>query len=338
MKALEIILWMVVPTAIYFWRAGLIGDNQLRERHQLTQWLNVGNVPFFLLTAVKVYLFWAVAIYMVFKALTGRTTASPWSAVARVDGKLAFKVVRNRGWGTGLTRSAETVTASVTVPDGAAASTLAAPAASTPSVGTLSASQAAIQSSVSPGAILRDTPEPPPVASPSIPQEAEPADMVGSTALSAEEELTREVVYSVAAACREVSALYDKCVDMANMIEKGRAIARSGIVNGVHQHPIALQSFAEMTSRHESEMTSQLQKLRELQATGNSRWSDFMFLTGAPISDFAKAMQWCLQHGIDSGTLSTIGSQGLILKCNFGLTVETFIKENDRLAGILQAE
>ena len=62
-----------------------------------------------------------------------------------------------------------------------------------------------------------------------------------------------------------------------------------------------------------------------------------MFLAGGPNSDFSTAMQWCVPHGIDSNTVSTIAVQGLFLRCDFGLTKASFLRENDRLNAAMES-
>ncbi|MDQ2875004.1 MAG: hypothetical protein M3Y33_09515 [Actinomycetota bacterium] len=114
-------------------------------------------------------------------------------------------------------------------------------------------------------------------------------------------------------------------------------MSQTDYVNGVQQHPISKQNFATMAGRLEGELTSLLRELHGLSANGQSMWSDFMFLAGGPSPDFSTAILWCAEHGIDSGTVSTISVQGLLLKCDFGLTKASFLKENDRLNAALES-
>ncbi len=175
-----------------------------------------------------------------------------------------------------------------------------------------------------------------PVAAPEPPP-APAAPAAVATPASSEEEMTKEMAYSLAAMCQEASRLYDECIDKADKSEKARAMSQTDYVNGVQQHPLSKQSFAGMADRLEAELPLLLQQLRGLSANGESRWSDFMFLAGGPNSDFSTAMQWCIQHGIDSNTVSTIAVQGLFLRCDFGLTKASFLRENDRLNAAMES-
>jgi hypothetical protein len=154
---------------------------------------------------------------------------------------------------------------------------------------------------------------------------------------NSEEEMTKEMAYSLAAMCQEASRLYEECIEKADNGERARAMSQTDYVNGVQQHPISKQNFASMADRLEGELTSLLQKLHELSVKGQSVWNDFMFLAGGPNSDFSTAIMWCTQHGIDSSTVSTIAVNGLFLRCDFGLTKASFLKENDRLTAAMES-
>jgi hypothetical protein len=154
---------------------------------------------------------------------------------------------------------------------------------------------------------------------------------------SSEDKMTTEMAYSLAAMCQEASRLYDACIEKADTSERARAMSQTEYVNGVQQHPISKRSFANMADKLEGELTSLLHQLHELSAKSQSVWSDFMFLAGGPNSDFRTAMMWCAEHGIDSNTVSTIAVQGLFLRCDFGLTMASFLKENDRLAAAMES-
>jgi hypothetical protein len=147
--------------------------------------------------------------------------------------------------------------------------------------------------------------------------------------------MRKEMAYSLAAMCEEASRLYEECIEKADNSEKARAMSQTEYVNGVQQHPISKRNFASMADRLEGELTSLLQKLQELSTKGQRMWSDFMFLAGGPNSDFSTAMIWCAEHGIDS--VSTIAVNGLFLRCDFGLTKASFLKENERLTAALES-
>jgi hypothetical protein len=149
--------------------------------------------------------------------------------------------------------------------------------------------------------------------------------------------MTKEMAYSLAAMCKEASRLYDECIEKADNSEKARAMSQTEYVNGVQQHPISKRNFASMADRLEAELTPLLQSLRELSVKGESEWSNFMFLAGGPNSDFSTALMWCNEHGIDPSTVSTIAVDGLFLRCNFGLTKASFLKENDRLTAAMES-
>jgi hypothetical protein len=149
--------------------------------------------------------------------------------------------------------------------------------------------------------------------------------------------MTKEMAYSLAAMCKEASRLYDECIEKADNSEKARAMSQTEYVNGVQQHPISKRAFASMADGLERELTPLLQQLHELSAKGEGVWSNFMFLAGGPNSDFSTAITWCTEHGIDSNTVSAIAVDGLFLRCDFGLTKASFLKENDRLTAAMEA-
>jgi hypothetical protein len=179
-------------------------------------------------------------------------------------------------------------------------------------------------------------PAPPPAASPAqAPDTAEVAPPAAPA--TSEEEMTKEMAYSLATMAREASRLYEECIDKADQSDRARVMSQTDYVNGVQQHPISKQSFANMASRLEGQLINLLQTLHELSARGRGMWSDFMFLAGGPKSDAATAMQWCTQHNLDSDTISAIAVDGLFLRCDFGLTRESFLEENQRLSAAMEA-
>ena len=183
---------------------------------------------------------------------------------------------------------------------------------------------------------------PAPAASqaPAAPGDAAPADgpADGPAAPgSPEDEMTKEMAYSLAAICQEAKRLYDECIDRADKSERARVMSETEFVNGVQQHPISKQSFAGLAVSMESELTTLLQQLRELSIKGESVWNDFMFLAGGAGADFTTAMLWSAQHGVDGSTVSTIAVQGLFLRWNFGLTKAAFLEANDRFSEVLES-
>ncbi|HTU05187.1 MAG TPA: hypothetical protein VMG13_06495 [Trebonia sp.] len=185
----------------------------------------------------------------------------------------------------------------------------------------------------------RDGPSPAARTSPADPGLASASAVPAAPAAPAnsEEGMTREMAYSLAALCEEASRLYNECIEKTNDSEKARALSQTDYVNGVQQHPISKRTFASMADGLEGELTSLLRKLHEVSAQGESVWSNFMFLAGGPNSDFSTAMMWCTEHGIDSSTVSSIAVDGLFLRCDFGLTKASFLKENDRLTAAMES-
>jgi hypothetical protein len=185
----------------------------------------------------------------------------------------------------------------------------------------------------------RDGPSPAARTSPADPRPASTSAVPAPPAAPAnsEEEMTREMAYSLAAICKEASQLYNECIEKVNDSEKARALSQTDYVNGVQQHPISKRTFAGMADRLEGELTSLLQKLHEVSAQSESVWNNFMFLAGGPDSDIGTAMMWCSEHGIDSTTVSSIAVDGLFLKCDFGLTKASFLRENDRLTAVMES-
>lgn len=188
-----------------------------------------------------------------------------------------------------------------------------------------------------PSPAARTTPAAPGPAPTAEPPAAPASPAVPAAPANSEEEMTKEIAYSLAAMCKEASRLYDECIEKADNSEKARIMSQTEYVNGVQQHPISKRNFASMAEALEAELTPLLQNLRELSVKGESVWSNFMFLAGGPNSDFSTALMWCNEHGIDPSTVSTIAVDGLFLRCNFGLTKESFLKENDRLTAAMES-
>jgi hypothetical protein len=204
-------------------------------------------------------------------------------------------------------------------------------------VGMFAAGGTSVNFSMIPAPRAAPEPAPTPAAAPAPAPATSAAPAASAVPATSEEEMTKEMAYSLAAMCEEASRLYDECIDKADKSERARAMSQTDYVNGVQQHHLSKQSFAGMADRLEGELTSLLKELHELSAKGERTWSDFMFLAGGPNSDFSTAMLWCAQHGIDSSSVSTIAVQGLFLRCDFGLTKASFLKENDRLNAALES-
>lgn len=158
------------------------------------------------------------------------------------------------------------------------------------------------------------------------------AELTGS-----EQEMAREIAYSLASMCEEAEQLYKDCMEKVNSSEKARIVSQTDYINGVQQHPTSKRSFAALADEEERDLTAILRKLHRLSENGRSMWSDFLFLAGGPKSDFSSAIQWCVQHGIDSNTVITITAKWLFLTCDFGVTKESFLKEDDRIGELAKS-
>lgn len=151
-----------------------------------------------------------------------------------------------------------------------------------------------------------------------------------------EDALRWKMVHSVHGALQEMMDKYSKCFEMAERVEKAFGMADAEFVNGVRQHEISRDSFRQLGVRSERELQALLAGLRETTVAAQSQWQDLIFLLPGSEHDIVKISTWCMSHGADPETTSSLVSNGMFLYTDFGLTRETFWTENERVLAVTQ--
>lgn len=164
-----------------------------------------------------------------------------------------------------------------------------------------------------------------------------PAPAPAATVAGSEEEMIKSVFYALAATCKEAGELYDKCFEKAESSDKFYAISQMEYVNGVQQHEYSKQSFASMARESERELISLLRELRQLATKGRGLRSDFRFLAGGPSEDWMTALEWCVEHDIDSEVIGRQMNDAWYVLMDFGSTMESFVEESNKLYALIQS-
>ena len=151
-----------------------------------------------------------------------------------------------------------------------------------------------------------------------------------------EDALRWKMVHSVYAALAEMMDKYSKCFAKAEYVEKAFGIASTEYVNGVRQHEMSKNSFRQRGVSSERELESLLAGLRETTLAAQSQWKDLIFLLPGSEHDIVKISTWCMSHGVDPETMSSLVSNGMFLYTDFGLTRESFWAENERVIAVTQ--
>jgi len=151
-----------------------------------------------------------------------------------------------------------------------------------------------------------------------------------------EDALRWKMVHSVHGALEEMMDKYQQCFKTAETVEKAFGMANTDFVNGVRQHELSQASFRNLGVRTERELEGLLAGLRESTVTAQNQWKDLLFLLPGSDHDVMKVSKWCMSHGVDSGLMSSVVSNGMFIYTDFGLTRESFWIENERVAAIAQ--
>lgn len=183
----------------------------------------------------------------------------------------------------------------------------------------------AVNGPTSPGRSRYDEHQQPPNQAPAAGIDADPA----------RQSRARELAVALADACRQASAVYDEIIEHVQRWDRARSLANADYVHGIRQHPSSKQTFAQMAQRAENETIPRLHQLRGIAAHGNALRSDLFVVIGGPTGDFRTTADWLSRNDLPDGTAAAVIAQGIFISVDFGVTLETFLAENERMSEIL---
>lgn len=144
-----------------------------------------------------------------------------------------------------------------------------------------------------------------------------------------------KLVHSVQSALTAMMETYQQCFDKAEHVEKAFNIANAEFVNGVRQHEISRKNFHQAGVRAEQELLPLLGELRQATQAAQSQWQDLVFLLPGSDNAVLKISNWCTSHGVESEVLGSVVANGMFIHTDFGVTRESFWRENERVASVM---
>lgn len=144
-----------------------------------------------------------------------------------------------------------------------------------------------------------------------------------------------KLVHSLQASLAELMKKHTQCVDKANYVQKCSSIANAQLVNGVPPAEESRRAFRMTAVKGERELEGLLGELREATIAAKYLWKDLVFLLPGSENDVMKIMNWCISHGVDSEVWSSIATDGVLTQTDFGVTMESFLAENDRVIAVM---
>jgi stress response protein SCP2 len=143
-----------------------------------------------------------------------------------------------------------------------------------------------------------------------------------------------EMATALAGLCGQAMEVYQQIFEKVDTWDRAQAMAKADYVDGIQQHPLSKQAFADMARKKEAEIEPLLHQLRGLSEQGRALRSDLYFLVGGPQRDNQTVVEWMMQH-LPVDVQSSIFAQGIVIACDFGVTIESFLRENERMNEIL---
>lgn len=146
---------------------------------------------------------------------------------------------------------------------------------------------------------------------------------------------TKLLAIQAARICKDIGQEYETILELAESAEKMRAVSTMDYVNGMPQNASSKASFASFARQKESQIPRHLSRLRELTTIGNGIWRNFLRNAGGETGDFVRAMNWCMENGVPHDIIDTLATESFFLVADFGLTMESFDAENERVNAAL---
>jgi tetratricopeptide (TPR) repeat protein len=144
--------------------------------------------------------------------------------------------------------------------------------------------------------------------------------------------LARELVHQLATACREAMRLHNSCSDSSTMAQKAQYVASQP------QAPISRQSFLAAADGYEKEFLANLRNFGNAQAAARELWSQLQFVSGTPDLSMDKILLPLMRQGvIPSDEVTSIMVDGIIIRPNFGSTMDEFLEVDAKVAELMQS-
>jgi tetratricopeptide (TPR) repeat protein len=152
------------------------------------------------------------------------------------------------------------------------------------------------------------------------------------TPAAPDEGLARQLVPRLAAACKEVMRLHASCSESSVMVQKAHYVASQP------QAPASRASFLKAAERHTQEFLTRLSAFTTAQTAARELWSQLLFASGAPDTGMDKVLVSLLKQGsVQKAELSDIMVGGIMVKANFGSTMDEFLEVDAKLAQLMES-
>lgn len=147
-----------------------------------------------------------------------------------------------------------------------------------------------------------------------------------------DEELQRHLVPRLAAVCKEVMRLHAACSESTVMVQKAHYVASQP------QAPISRANFLKAAERYEQEFLTHLSAFTTAQTTARALWSQLLSVSGGPDTGMDRVLLSLFKQGLtQKDELRDIMVGGIMVKANFGSTMNEFLEVDAKLAELMQA-
>lgn len=113
-----------------------------------------------------------------------------------------------------------------------------------------------------------------------------------------------------------------------------RAVSTMDYVNGMPQNASSKASFASFARQKESQILGTFPGSVSLPRSGTGFGGTSCGMQGET-GDFVRAMNWCMENGVPHDIIDTLATESFFLVADFGLTMESFDAENERVNAAL---
>lgn len=147
-----------------------------------------------------------------------------------------------------------------------------------------------------------------------------------------QDEMTaHQLAHRLAAACSEVMRLHGVCYDAGEYVQKAHYVAAQP------QAPASRANFLRAAERHEQEFLTHLNELHGATTVARGLWSDFTFVVGGTDQGMDKLLIPLVTQGVlDGDEVSNIMVGGILVKADFGSTMDSFFETDRRLAELME--
>lgn len=145
------------------------------------------------------------------------------------------------------------------------------------------------------------------------------------------EDATRwQMVHAVHSSLISMMDNYQLCFEKAENVEKAYSMTTVG-------HEISRENFRKYAIDGEKELEGLLLDLREATVAAQGQWNSLMLLLPGEEHDVMRLANWCISSGVDSKVMSSIASNVVFTRTDFGTTRDSFWTENKRVIEVLNS-